>query len=1676
MDSMNNDDCSDDIYEYPFLICSRCNHDLNHPAYRIYKHSDLGTPLCILCNDYVTEVEFSKTNNNDNETLDSDNEICTWCKDSNCCEFYICGDGTKCSNLFCKDCIENYPNNQLKEEIDNNEEWICLKCNDSKKFLQPYYNAISIFNKSSWYYQNLDAICTEINLNDIQISNILILLKALLEEEQDTISRLSMKNRSYQYQIILHELKQKNDSNHDDIKRMAADELIIYTSQWQRHLDLISRQITDLDEVLERNGYDSNSLIKETIKIQNDEEVNDEFLETESEELMQIDNIVKENIQKDDDETNDNVHGYVEDVLGCNEDCDEYKKIQLRLTKLNNIVNKDLELYEFINNPDKPDISDDIFPSDFKYLFPMIVLKALYYFGMKSDKGKALISRYKVSEFPHVLLIMRYIDQNISKNSIQWPTMKHLHPAVIKVLRLTDRPSDIELLGNYYNLNEMDAIDDMGDIKEVYNLYQTSGLEHKKKFRIGNDFEKIVNNDQVEVRFSMSELLDADETERNSECLSIKQKNQIITGSFAENDDLQRHSDSLFSNKRNSKRKLNDKSSSIKNSERLSNSRYKSKIIKDIGEKSKSSDADDDCHSNDFTEDDLLDSDLIKFGNNKNGVLTVIPDKKDTFILPTESPLYIQSIKNKKGNESSDKSLKVTSQICSSDSRGEKMAVEIIDLLDSDDDFMENKPPKKSKCNSNFFVQNTVTANKGDNLDRLLSTFDRKEVLRKKVNELFPKLDPLDDDSNYLVLNKKRISKGDEPIYLMQHFQNKLKQHQKDGLQFIWNNVIDEIDTGPNTKKRGGGCILAHCMGLGKTLTIIAFTVTVLTSPVLHNFKFDPTPPIAKTKSATSKSPTKDKNQGEMENFFSPMQSSETPTNTQPRNYFFTVLIITPVNTLTNWVNEFNNWCPDEVYKTRRNSYINVTLLSADDTKMEDRVRKMKKWHQDGGVLVMGYDMFRNLADCGKKDIEKNTSKNLNAKYFTEINKYLLEPGADIVICDEAHTIKEKKSKITEILSKIATKRRVALTGSPLQNNLEEYYQMVSWVRPRFLGTLTNFKKSYVNIIAAGEHKEAQHSEVIAMRKRAYMLHKKLKPLVDRKDLTELEKSLPPKREFSVLIRMSEFQSFMYKTFLSKLIEANKGGSGQLIFTAFQALLRVWNHPAIAIVNSIQKSNKETKNKTKSKQVISMKVLEKEIEPIVDFYYSQDNEFLQKISENVLKLEANLAEEKSSLKVGNAIIDLVDDSDNDDEFEYDNENYNVADETQVDVEDDVVMQLNEDKENFNDLSNQNLNDNSTTCYDTAMKSDLSNEDLGSLTTLIESEPYICDENWWKLKERSQDTPSFEHGEFIKLSNKLFIFLSILGISINAGDKVLVFTQSVMTLELLECVLKSERWGEVISIKSECSTCKFSQWKENYHYLRIDGTTSDRQDMIDKFNKTEHIKLFMLSTKAGNMGINLQSANRVIIFDSSWNPAHDLQAIYRAYRYGQTKNVFVYRLLAAGTMEEKIYKKQINKMTRSARIIDAQMPDNHFTMEEKAELLKFTEYKDADFDKIKDSLSREPRDNVLLNIIKTSQSYLHAIDDQTALLEDKDELKLTEVELKEADEELAKEENDLKTERQLIPTPPILIPIQTEQEKNDTILYEALSVKDKLFVTSYVNAGLTREAAFDKLREQQGNKN
>lgn len=148
-----------------------------------------------------------------------------------------------------------------------------------------------------------------------------------------------------------------------------------------------------------------------------------------------------------------------------------------------------------------------------------------------------------------------------------------------------------------------------------------------------------------------------------------------------------------------------------------------------------------------------------------------------------------------------------------------------------------------------------------------------------------------------------------------------------------------------------------------------------------------------------------------------------------------------------------------------------------------------------------------------------------------------------------------------------------------------------------------------------------------------------------------------------------------------------------------------------------------------------------------------------------------------------------------------------------------------------------------------------------------------------------------------------------------GHRTLVFSQSVQMLNIIQDVLE----------------------RENVQILRLDGKTKNRQSVVDKFNnKTCPVDAMLLSTKAGGVGLTLTAATRVIISDPSWTPAEDSQAIDRCYRIGQTQKVIAYRIITAGTVEEKVYERQVFKEGLKRTVFRHETVDRHFS---KADLAK-----------------------------------------------------------------------------------------------------------------------------------------
>ncbi|XP_020498616.2 DNA excision repair protein ERCC-6 [Labrus bergylta] len=180
----------------------------------------------------------------------------------------------------------------------------------------------------------------------------------------------------------------------------------------------------------------------------------------------------------------------------------------------------------------------------------------------------------------------------------------------------------------------------------------------------------------------------------------------------------------------------------------------------------------------------------------------------------------------------------------------------------------------------------------------------------------------------------------------------------------------------------------------------------------------------------------------------------------------------------------------------------------------------------------------------------------------------------------------------------------------------------------------------------------------------------------------------------------------------------------------------------------------------------------------------------------------------------------------------------------------------------------------------------------------------------------------EHFGYWKRSGKLMVVESLLRLWFKQGHRVLLFTQSRQMLEILEVFVR----------------------ENSYTYLKMDGTTpiATRQPLIARYNEDKSIFIFLLTTKVGGLGVNLTGANRVILYDPDWNPSTDTQARERAWRIGQTQQVTIYRLLTAGTIEEKIYHRQIFKQFLTNRVLKDPKQRRFFKSNDIYELFTLTD--------------------------------------------------------------------------------------------------------------------------------------
>jgi SNF2 family DNA or RNA helicase len=188
------------------------------------------------------------------------------------------------------------------------------------------------------------------------------------------------------------------------------------------------------------------------------------------------------------------------------------------------------------------------------------------------------------------------------------------------------------------------------------------------------------------------------------------------------------------------------------------------------------------------------------------------------------------------------------------------------------------------------------------------------------------------------------------------------------------------------------------------------------------------------------------------------------------------------------------------------------------------------------------------------------------------------------------------------------------------------------------------------------------------------------------------------------------------------------------------------------------------------------------------------------------------------------------------------------------------------------------------------KSGIRNEILESMQTRSHSEQAIIALQGLTRLRQAANHPAMLYPGYRGSSGKFDQMMESLENIISENHNVLVFSSFVKDLELLEAILNQRK----------------------INYAKLIGATTNRQKVIEEFNNDDKIKIFLISLKAGGVGLNLTKADYVFMLNPWWNPKAEAQAISRAHRIGQARNVFVYRFISVETIEEKIARLQEKK--------------------------------------------------------------------------------------------------------------------------------------------------------------------
>uniref|UniRef100_A0A2P2LS34 Switch 2 n=1 Tax=Rhizophora mucronata TaxID=61149 RepID=A0A2P2LS34_RHIMU len=485
------------------------------------------------------------------------------------------------------------------------------------------------------------------------------------------------------------------------------------------------------------------------------------------------------------------------------------------------------------------------------------------------------------------------------------------------------------------------------------------------------------------------------------------------------------------------------------------------------------------------------------------------------------------------------------------------------------------------------------------------------------------------------------------------------------------------------------------------------------------------------------------------------------------------VLIICPTSVIQNWEIEFSRWAT-----------FTVSLYHG-----ANRDLILEKLEAGGAeIIITSFDTFR-----------------IHSSILSEIKW-------EIMIVDEAHRLKNEKSKLYGACSEISTQKRIGLTGTIMQNKMMELFNLFDWVAPGSLGTREHFREFYDEPLRHGQRSTAPERFVrVADERKEHLVAVLRKYMLRRTKEETIGHLMMGKEDNVVFCSMSELQKRVYRRML-QLPDVQCLINKDLPCTCGSPLKQV----------------------ECCKRIVP--------DGIIWPYLHRDN-----------------PEEGCDSCPFCLVLPCLG----------------------------KLQQIS----NHLELVKPNPRD----------ETDKQRKDAEFASTVFG--PDIDLVGGFAHRESFMDLSDVKHCGKMQALEKLMSSWA------SRGDKILLFSYSVRMLDILERFLI----------------------RRGYSFSRLDGSTPTnmRQSLVDDFNSSPSKQVFLISTRAGGLGLNLVSANRVVIFDPNWNPAHDLQAQDRSFRFGQKRHVVVFRLLAAGSFEELVYSRQVYKQQLSNIAVSGKMEKRYF---------------------------------------------------------------------------------------------------------------------------------------------------